>query len=73
MRATKIKTPYVSGAARAEYRGFDEGRSIGYPQADERFLSFTIQTAGLDIALHRTRYELIDLKALGNPVAHLGR
>lgn len=63
-RATKIKTPYVRGAARPEYRGFGESWSIDYPALLNRFVGILIELVALDIALNGAGHQIIDWQIL---------
>ena len=73
LRATKIKTPYVAGAALPEYRAWREGRSIDYLTVGEHFLRVEVETIRLDVALHCMWDEVVDGQRLRHAMAHFCR
>ncbi len=73
LRATKIKTPYVAGAALPEYRAWREGRSIDYLAVGEHLVRVEVEAIRLDIALHGMWDEVVDWERLRHTVAHFGR
>ena len=60
LRATKIKTPNIAGAALPEYRGSCLNGSIEYLPSIAHLDRVEIEAIGLDVLLHTVRNQIID-------------
>ncbi len=64
LRATKIKTPNIAGAAGAEYRGSHSGRSIENLSPVGHFDRIEVETVRFDIVGDRVRNQIVDRQEL---------